>query len=101
MEKVRKSSTKNNDICFGDRWQVRSLERYVTCLQIIRDGLNRQSVSWLLTDEEKQRKYFDDTKSAVVSQLPKSLEVTLCDFFLFPSKTLPLRGRNFQDIRDT
>jgi hypothetical protein len=79
---------------------------HVPCLQIIREDLNRRrisskSASWLLTDEEKQRKIFDAKNSAVVSQPPKSLEVTPCDFFLFTSKTLQLRGCNFQDIRDT
>ena len=79
---------------------------YVTCLQIISEDLNRRwissnSLSWLLTDEEKQRKFFAAKNSAVVSRPPKSLQVTPCDFFLFPSKTLQLRGCNFQDIRDT
>jgi hypothetical protein len=58
-------------------------------------------VSWLHTGEEKQRTFVADKNIAVVSQPPKSLEVTPCDFFLFPSKTLQLEGRNLPDILDT
>ena len=55
----------------------------------------------MLTDEEKQRKCFAAKNSVVVSQPPKSFEVTPRDFFLFPRKSLQPRGRYFQDIRDT